>query len=258
MAVSFSAMSSEGVLDAVGVGGSDALVDGQGLPQVSGAFAGVAVVEVGAADPFQGACLFQAHAEFAGDGQCLGVVVAGLLAGRGPGRELAEAVQRFGLVLPIAGVAEYLEGLLVAGGRGGVVAGLLLYQAELVECAALALPVAAVAALAEHLLLAGGGGPVVPGQPLQLPEVGEYPGLPKPVASVPVQRHVLLEGGGGGLVVTGQHLRDSQSAQGLVLAVPVADGAEQLQCLPVAGRGGRVVPGPVVDVAQADKGVGLA
>src|SRR5215468_9641940 len=159
MAVSFTAMSSEGVLDALGVGGSDALVDGQGLPQVSGAFAGVAVVEVGAADPFQGACLFQAHAEFTGDGECLGVVVAGLLAGRGPGRELAEAVQRFGLVCPIAGVAEYLKGLLVAGGRGGVVAG----------------------------------------QALQLPEVEEHPGLPKPVASVPVQRHVLLEGGGGGL-----------------------------------------------------------
>jgi hypothetical protein len=107
-------MSGEGFLDALDVGGSDALVDGQCLPQVGGAFAGVALLQVGAADPFHGACLFELDAEFAGDGQCLAVIVAGLLAGRGPGREFAESVERFGLAVPFAGIAGYLERLLAA------------------------------------------------------------------------------------------------------------------------------------------------
>jgi hypothetical protein len=46
----------EGLLDAAGGGGSDALVDRQGLPQAGGALAVVAVLEVAAADAFQGAC----------------------------------------------------------------------------------------------------------------------------------------------------------------------------------------------------------
>ncbi len=76
----------EGLLDAAGGGGSDALVDRQGLPQAGGALAGVAVLEVAAADAFQGACFLQGSTEVAGDGQRLGVVVAGLAAGCGPGR----------------------------------------------------------------------------------------------------------------------------------------------------------------------------
>jgi len=47
---------------------------------------GVAVAEVAVADAFQGACLFRGGAEVAGDGQRLGVVVAGLAAVDGPGR----------------------------------------------------------------------------------------------------------------------------------------------------------------------------
>src|SRR5580704_15734007 len=48
----------EGLLNAPGAGGSDALVDGERLLQVGGAFLIVAVLEVAAADSFQGACFF--------------------------------------------------------------------------------------------------------------------------------------------------------------------------------------------------------
>ena len=48
----------EGLLDALGAGGSDALVDGERLLQVDGAVVIVAVLEVAAADSFQGTCFF--------------------------------------------------------------------------------------------------------------------------------------------------------------------------------------------------------
>jgi hypothetical protein len=66
-------------------GSADALVDGQGLLQVRRAFAGVAA-QVAAADAFHGPCFLRRRAEFAGDGQRLGVVVAGPAAIGGPGR----------------------------------------------------------------------------------------------------------------------------------------------------------------------------
>jgi hypothetical protein len=76
----------EGLLDSPGGGGADALVDRQCLRQVCGGLAGVAVVEVGLAESFQGACFLWGRAEVAGDGQRLGVVLAGLRGVRGPGR----------------------------------------------------------------------------------------------------------------------------------------------------------------------------
>src|SRR5215831_12535958 len=69
----------EGLLDAPGFGGSDALIDRQCLPQLRGAFAAVAILEVAAADALQGARFFLRDAKVPGDGQGLGVVVAGLL-----------------------------------------------------------------------------------------------------------------------------------------------------------------------------------
>ena len=72
----------EGFLDALGGGmGSDALVDGECLLQVHRGLAGVAVVEVAAADAFQGARFIQRRADAAGDGQRLAVAVAGLAGG---------------------------------------------------------------------------------------------------------------------------------------------------------------------------------
>jgi hypothetical protein len=56
----------EGFLDAPGGGSSGALVDGEGLPQAGGGFAGVAVVQVAVADSFQGACFLQGCAAIAG------------------------------------------------------------------------------------------------------------------------------------------------------------------------------------------------
>ena len=76
----------EGFLDALRVRGSDALVDGECLLQVHRGLAGGAVVDVAAADAFQGARFIQRRADVAGDGQRLVVIVAGLLAGSALGR----------------------------------------------------------------------------------------------------------------------------------------------------------------------------
>ena len=58
----------EGFLDPLRGGGADALVDRERLPQWWGGWAGVAVVQVGSAESFEGACLLQRRAEVAGDG----------------------------------------------------------------------------------------------------------------------------------------------------------------------------------------------
>ncbi len=62
------------------------LVDRECLPQVRGGLAGVVVVQVGLAESFQGAGFLRGGADVAGDGQCLGVTLAGLAGVRGPGR----------------------------------------------------------------------------------------------------------------------------------------------------------------------------
>ena len=76
----------DGFLDSLCGGSADALVDGECLPQLCGGLAGVAVVQVGLAETFQGACFLGGCANVAGDGQRLGVVFAGLRGVRGPGR----------------------------------------------------------------------------------------------------------------------------------------------------------------------------
>src|SRR6202050_5795310 len=92
------------LLDALGAGGADALVDRECLPQGCDGLAGVAFLQVAVADSLQGACLLGGRADVAGDGQRPVVLVAGLGCGRGAERELAEAVQRFGLAEPVAEV----------------------------------------------------------------------------------------------------------------------------------------------------------
>jgi hypothetical protein len=62
-------------------GRSRALVDAEGLPQVGGGLAGIAVLEVGPAESFQGSCLLEGHADVPRDGERLGVALAGLVAG---------------------------------------------------------------------------------------------------------------------------------------------------------------------------------
>jgi len=116
----------QGFLDALGAGGSEALVDGQSQPEVRGGFGRVAILQVAAADSLQGTRFLQGGADLAGDGQRLAVMVAGLSGGRSPGRELAEAVEHAGLAVGFAAVAHQLQRLLVAGGGGRVVAGQLL------------------------------------------------------------------------------------------------------------------------------------
>jgi hypothetical protein len=72
-------VAAEVFLDTPGAGGSEALVDRERLVQVRGGFAGVAVVEVGVADSFQGAGLQDGHPDVTGEGECLGMVAAGLV-----------------------------------------------------------------------------------------------------------------------------------------------------------------------------------
>lgn len=69
-------MVAENFLDALGVGGTDAPVDRERLPQVCSGLATAAVLEVASSDPFEGMCFFERHADFAGDCECLSVVMA--------------------------------------------------------------------------------------------------------------------------------------------------------------------------------------
>jgi len=71
----------EGLLDAPGRRGADALVDRECLLQRRGGLAGVALLEVAVADSFQGACFLGCRADVAGDGQRPGVLVTGLAGG---------------------------------------------------------------------------------------------------------------------------------------------------------------------------------
>ena len=71
----------EGFLDPPGGGGADALVDRECLLQVDRGLAGVTVVEVAVASPFQCARFVQGRADASGDGQRLAVVVAGVAGG---------------------------------------------------------------------------------------------------------------------------------------------------------------------------------
>jgi Transposase, Mutator family len=79
---------------------------------------------------FAGRAARRGRANVTGDGQRLSVTLAGPRSVRGPGRELAEAVERLGLAEPVADVAKQRQGLLLAGGRGRIVPGLLLHDAE--------------------------------------------------------------------------------------------------------------------------------
>ena len=197
--------------------GRRALVDRECLPQVRGGLAGVAVLQVGLAESFQGACFLQGRAEVAGDGQRLGMVLAGLAGGRGPRGKFAEAVQRLGLAKLVAEFAERRQGLLVAGGGGRVVPGFSLDGAEAVEGPGLAFQVAEVTEQRQGLLLAGGGGRIVPGFLLDGAEAVEGLGLAFQVAEVTAQRQGLLLAGGGRRVVPGQLLRQAQVDEGVGL-----------------------------------------
>ncbi len=71
----------EELLDAPAAGGSNALIDCDCLLQVRGGLAGVAVVEMAAADSFQSAGFLEGYTNVTGDGQCVAVAVPGLVRG---------------------------------------------------------------------------------------------------------------------------------------------------------------------------------
>ena len=144
---------------------------------MGGAFAGFAVLQKAAADSFQGTCFLQGNAKITCNGQCLDVMVAGLLAGRGTGQQLADAVQHLGLAIPVADVAEQAEGLLVAGSGGCVVAGQLLNEAQLIAGRCLLGQCAEGEELLQRALVVGCCGRVVASQPLKDPELVARVGL---------------------------------------------------------------------------------
>jgi hypothetical protein len=71
----------EGFIHVPGSGRSEALADGECLPQAGGDPGGVAVLKVGPADAFQSSCLLEWPADITGDGERLGMMVAGLAGG---------------------------------------------------------------------------------------------------------------------------------------------------------------------------------
>jgi hypothetical protein len=62
-------------------GGAYARVDRKSLPQARGTFFSGAFLKVCVAESFQGACFLCGRADIAGDGQRLGVMLAGLAGG---------------------------------------------------------------------------------------------------------------------------------------------------------------------------------
>jgi hypothetical protein len=79
----------EGFLGAARIGGSDALVNGEGPAEGCGAFGELASEEVAATDATQGARFLQRCAYLAGDGERPRVVVTGSVTGRGLAEQLA-------------------------------------------------------------------------------------------------------------------------------------------------------------------------
>jgi len=110
----------QGLVNAPGAGGSEAVVDRQCLPQRRGSLAGAAVMEVAGADSWAQASSSGAR-RGRGHGQGLGVVVASLAAVRGAGQQLAQVVERLGLAVAPADAPEEFQGLAEADGGGRVV-----------------------------------------------------------------------------------------------------------------------------------------
>jgi hypothetical protein len=114
-----SAVLAESFPDAVSAWGTDALVDRQCLPQIYRAFGGVAILHVALADSFKRAGFLKGCADVAGDGQCLGVVVAGSLAGCGFEQQFAEVVEYVRLAASVVDAPIQRQCLLSADRGGG-------------------------------------------------------------------------------------------------------------------------------------------
>ena len=220
--------------------------------------AGVAILQMALSESFQGACFLGGGAEVPGDSQGLGVVLAGQRGVRGPGRQLAEAVERLGLAEPVAEISEQGQGLLLAGGGGRVVAGLLLQDAEVVEGVGQAEQVAEAAEQRQGLLLAGGSGRAVPGQVLHQAQVVQGSSLSEAVPGAAGQGQGLLLAGGGGRVVPGQHVKEAQLIEDVGLARQVPGVTVERKCPGQTSSGSRVVAGLPLHDAQFGEGVRLA
>ena len=127
-------MTQESLLDALGAGGPDALVDGERLLQVGGSFMIVAVLEDSSGRFLPGhVLLLAAHRRHARWPAHWLWWLAGRLAVCAPGRQFSEAVEHLGLLLSPAEIAVERQGMQVTGFGRRVVAGQLLHEAEFVE-----------------------------------------------------------------------------------------------------------------------------
>ncbi len=104
-----------------GTGGSDPLVDGQGLAQELAPLAVVVVEEVAPAEAFEGSRLLELGGDAGGDGQCL--LVVGARVGRlgGAADDVGDVVEGLGFAGAVAQVAVELQRAGVAGLSGRVV-----------------------------------------------------------------------------------------------------------------------------------------
>ena len=95
-------MIAEGLLDTSGTGGSDPLVDRQGLAQACSTVAGLAIMEVASADTLQGACFFHRRGDVGGDRKGLLVTGAGVGRRSGCQRQLTHVVENLSFPEPVA------------------------------------------------------------------------------------------------------------------------------------------------------------
>jgi len=212
---------------------ADAPVDRERLLQVAGGLAGFAVLEVAAADSFQGASFGHGQAHASGEGERVGVVVPGLAGGRCAGGQLAEAVECLGLADAVAQFAVQGKGLGMAGEGGGIFAGQLLHPAEVIQGSALERPVTKFTHHVQGSFQAGGRGRVVPRFALQAAQGVQH--VEFGVAQFAHEGQCLSHADGGGRPLSGEPLDQAQMVQGARLGPPVAGRAGQGQRLLAAG-----------------------
>ena len=130
----------------LGLGGSDALVDREGLPQVCRALAGVSVPDVASANSLKCPGLQDGRADIISNAEGLGEVAEGVvIASGGLGQKFTEVDRCRGLAVPVAEIPVHPQCLGQAGGRGLVVAGPSPHHPQVAQNDSLAVPVAEVA-----------------------------------------------------------------------------------------------------------------
>jgi hypothetical protein len=113
----------ENLLDELGVGGADLLVDVQGLPQGGVATGGVVGLDMAVADACECVCFFEGGADVTGDGERFGVAGEPVFWAECDGLQGSQVVEVFGFGGTVTDLAMQGKCLGEGGGGGLVVAG---------------------------------------------------------------------------------------------------------------------------------------